>query len=140
MIKQIWWFLIILIIGGAAMGLSRLLPQRKMTDLEYIYIEDAESLPSYAADDEGLLRDLEDGPVLIISRGEKSTGGYHIELIASELEDDHLEIEVTTSDPKPGSFSIMVITHPYVHVKTEGAMTYSVTVNGSVAVERQSLL
>lgn len=70
MIKQIWWFLIILIIGGAAMGLSRLLPQRKMTDLEYIYIEDAESLPSYAADDEELLRDLEDGPVLIISRGE----------------------------------------------------------------------
>ncbi|MDD2430865.1 MAG: protease complex subunit PrcB family protein [Firmicutes bacterium] len=121
------------------MGLNRRLPLSKIDDLEYFHIEDSDDLPGFALSNQDLISDLDNSTCLIISRGEKTSGGYQIDLVSTKFDGDHLTVELNTSDPKPGSMNIMVLTYPWVHVKTKGAKTYSVILNQDLIVKEQYL-
>lgn len=107
-------------------------------DLEYFYVKTPDELPFFAANPE-VISLLHHEPLLIISRGEKPGGGYGFELIGTEIRSDHLMIELISSDPKPGSVNILMLTYPFVYVRTYQAKTFSLIVNGELLLKERRL-
>jgi len=118
--------------------MDRNLSRSIIKDIEYFYVQTPDELPFYAALPE--IRDLvHQEPLLIISRGEKPGGGYIFELISTQIRDDNLVIELKSSDPKPGSVNILMLTYPFVHVRTHHAKTFTVIVNGKLVLKEHCL-
>lgn len=101
-------------------------------------IENREDLPDFAWKNE-VLSALRKGPLLIICRETKYSGGYTLELINSEVNNLHLNISLVAGDPKPGALLTQVITKPWVYVPVGDAKTVSVEVNGHTIVRERSL-
>ncbi|MBH1939968.1 protease complex subunit PrcB family protein [Mobilitalea sibirica] len=63
----------------------------------------------------------EDGSyIILISSGEKTTGGYTIEVEAMEDNEGKTAISVIETEPAKDSMNIMVMSYPYVVVKASG--------------------
>lgn len=63
----------------------------------------------------------EDGSYLIlISAGEKSSGGYGIEVDTVEDNEGKTVISVLETEPAPDTMSIQILTYPYVLIKVAG--------------------
>lgn len=56
---------------------------------------------------------------ILITRGEKKTGGYGLELTKLEKQDNKIAVFVEYTDPKPDQVVIQVVTYPYLIVKLE---------------------
>lgn len=63
---------------------------------------------------------VEDAVYIVVSRGEKPTGGYGVRVVDIEGEEGGrgFNVRVEYQDPKPGQMVAQVITYPFVVVKT----------------------
>lgn len=50
---------------------------------------------------------------LLVTRGEKSTGGYTVDITGAVDQDNHLQVNVDYADPAEGDSVTQAITHPY---------------------------
>lgn len=121
------------------MGIGNNLSKATVDDLEYFYVQSLNELPDFVSLHRDVISVLDEEPLLLITRGKKSTGGYVLEVLDTGIDNDNLIVELHSSDPKPGSMSIMMVTYPYVYVKTGQAKSYSVVVNGKMIVKERSL-
>jgi hypothetical protein len=64
---------------------------------------------------------VEDGVYIVVSRGEKPTGGYGIRVANVEEEEDGsgFNVLVEYQDPKPGQLVAQVVTYPFAVVKVD---------------------
>ncbi|WP_231701844.1 protease complex subunit PrcB family protein [Crassaminicella thermophila] len=80
-------------------------------------------LPRYKTLERALACKIDGEIYVIVTRGEKPTGGYTVEIDRIELVDEdnktRMVVYTTFEDPKPGDIVTQVITYPYVAVKTE---------------------
>lgn len=81
-----------------------------------------EILPRYKSQERALVCKLDETIYVIVTRGEKPTGGYGIiiDKIDMEKEEDKVKVVVYVKfkDPKPGDMVTQVVTYPYVVAKT----------------------
>lgn len=82
-----------------------------------------EVLPKYLSEERALGCKIEEGVFVIVTRGEKNTGGYTVEIDKIENKKnkegkDELIVYAKFKDPNPNEIVQQVITYPYVVVKT----------------------
>ncbi|NSW89440.1 MAG: protease complex subunit PrcB family protein [Firmicutes bacterium] len=63
---------------------------------------------------------IEDEYVILISMGEKNTGGYSISIVSVEDVEGTVKIIVEETSPKKDDIVIQVITYPYAVIKVKG--------------------
>ncbi|MTI47346.1 MAG: protease complex subunit PrcB family protein [Firmicutes bacterium] len=82
-----------------------------------------EILPQYRVEERALACRIEDSVYVIVTRGEKRTGGYSVAIdrIEKEKSDDYFNLIVYAkyTDPSPDQIVPQVITYPYTIVKTD---------------------
>lgn len=83
-----------------------------------------EILPKYLSEEKALTCRLNDEIYVVVTRGEKKTGGYSVEvdnIIKEEVEDGEFKITVVAkySDPAPGEIVTQGFDYPFVIVKTD---------------------
>jgi hypothetical protein len=69
----------------------------------------------------GQSRVIEDHTYLLVTRGEKRTGGYEVAVQAVELAGDQLVVTVAYTDPDKGDIVTEGVTYPYELVRVEGS-------------------
>jgi len=81
-----------------------------------------EILPRYKSLERALACKADDKIYVIVTRGEKPTGGYTVRLDALEMKEEEnkkiLIVYATFKDPEPGDIVTQVITYPYVAAET----------------------
>lgn len=80
-------------------------------------------LPKYLAEERALSCKIEEGVFVVVTRGEKSTGGYSVEIdniekIKNEDGKCDLVVYAKFNDPKPDEIVQQVITYPFTIAKT----------------------
>ncbi|NLX61463.1 MAG: protease complex subunit PrcB family protein [Tissierellia bacterium] len=83
-----------------------------------------EILPKYLSEEKALTCRLNDEIYVVVTRGEKKTGGYSVEvdsIIKEEIEDGEFNITVVAkySDPEPNEIVTQGFDYPFVIVKTD---------------------
>ncbi|WP_026894634.1 protease complex subunit PrcB family protein [Clostridiisalibacter paucivorans] len=82
-----------------------------------------EILPKYKTEERALTCKLEDGVYVVVTRGEKKTAGYSVNIKKLELkekeEEKTLVVYAEYRDPKPDEVVAQIITYPMIVVKTE---------------------
>ncbi len=82
-----------------------------------------EILPNYRMKEKALVCKVNDEIYVVVTRGEKSSAGYGVEIkkILLETADNEQIVRVVAqfTDPKPGEVQAQVLTYPYVVVKTD---------------------
>jgi hypothetical protein len=68
----------------------------------------------------GQSRVIDGSTYLLITRGEKRTGGYEVEVQAAEQAGDQLIVTVVYTDPDKGDIVTESVTHPFELVKVQG--------------------
>lgn len=81
-----------------------------------------EILPRYQALERALACKVNDAVYVVVTRGEKPTGGYTVDIdkIEKIKEEDRFKLVVYAkfTDPKPGDVVTQAVTYPYIVVKT----------------------
>lgn len=82
-----------------------------------------EILPRYKALERALACKIDDEIYVIVTRGEKPTGGFTVDIDriekVTEEEKTKLVVYAQFEDPQPGDVVTQVVTYPYVVAKTE---------------------
>jgi hypothetical protein len=82
-----------------------------------------EVLPNYRMKEKALVCRINDEIFVVVTRGEKNTAGYEVEIDKITLSDVDGERVLTVyalyKDPKPGDVTAQVLTYPFAVVKTE---------------------
>ncbi|HZJ76623.1 MAG TPA: protease complex subunit PrcB family protein [Oscillospiraceae bacterium] len=82
-----------------------------------------EILPKYKMLERALAIKAEDQIYVIVTRGQKLTAGYNVDIekleLVEEEEDTRLIVHAIFKDPKPEDIVNQSMTHPYAVVKTE---------------------
>lgn len=82
-----------------------------------------ELLPRYLAEERALACKVDEGVFIIVTRGEKRTGGYNVvidKLVKVKNENNYdLVVYAEYTDPKPNEIVTQVITYPMVIVKAD---------------------
>lgn len=82
-----------------------------------------EILPNYRMKEKALVCKVNNEIYVVVTRGEKASAGYEVEIDKIYLENDNDETTVRVlavfTDPKPGDVQAQILTYPYVIVKTE---------------------
>lgn len=83
----------------------------------------SEVLPNYRMKEKALVCRINDEIYVVVTRGEKSTAGYEVEIDKLTLEDVDGEKVLTVyaeyTDPKPGDVTAQILTYPFTVVKTD---------------------
>ncbi|QSX06131.1 protease complex subunit PrcB family protein [Sedimentibacter sp. zth1] len=83
----------------------------------------AEILPNYRMKEKALVCKVNDEIYVVVTRGEKASAGYEVEIKKIYLEnvDNEMTVRVVAefTDPKPGEVQAQILTYPYTIVKTE---------------------
>ncbi len=92
-------------------------------DKEQIPEKIHEILPKYKMLERALAIKAEDQIYVIVTRGQKLTAGYNVDIekleLVKEEEETRLVVHAIFKDPKPDDIVTQSMTHPYVIVKTE---------------------
>lgn len=92
-------------------------------DKEQIPEKIYEILPKYKMLERALAAKVDDEIYVIVTRGEKLTAGYEIDIeeleIVKEEEEIRLIVYAVFKDPKPDDIVTQSMTHPYAVAKTE---------------------
>lgn len=79
-------------------------------------------LPRYKMLERALAAKVDDSIYVIVTRGEKLTGGYGVEIeriqLIKEDKEERMIVHAKFKDPKPDELVPQVITYPYVVAKT----------------------
>lgn len=82
-----------------------------------------EVLPNYRMKEKALVCRINDEIFVVVTRGEKNTAGYEVEIdkiTLSEVDGERvLTVYARYTDPKPGDVTAQVLTYPFAVVKTE---------------------
>ena len=82
-----------------------------------------EVLPNYRMKEKALVCRINDEIYVVVTRGEKNTAGYEVEIDKITLSDVDGERVLTVyadyKDPRPGDVTAQVLTYPFAVVKTE---------------------
>ena len=82
-----------------------------------------EVLPNYRMKEKALVCRINDEIFVVVTRGEKNTAGYEVEINKITLKEVDGERVLTVyaryKDPKPGDVTAQVLTYPFAVVKTE---------------------
>jgi len=85
----------------------------------------SEVLPNYRMKEKALVCRINDEIYVVVTRGEKSTAGYEVEIDKLTLGDVDGEKVLTVyadyTDPKPGDVTAQILTYPFTVVKTDMA-------------------
>lgn len=83
----------------------------------------SEVLPNYRMKEKALVCRINDEIYVVVTRGEKSTAGYDVEIDKLTLSDEEGEQVLTVyaeyTDPKPGDVTAQILTYPFTVVKTD---------------------
>ncbi|WP_312832192.1 protease complex subunit PrcB family protein [Sedimentibacter saalensis] len=83
----------------------------------------ASVLPNYRMKEKAILAKVDDEVYVIVTRGEKASVGYDVEIGQLILNDEGGEIVLTVyaeyTDPKPGDVAAQILTYPFTVVKTD---------------------
>lgn len=119
---------IILVVVSGTMGIKHLTNNNKEVKFEALSEDQVpekikEILPRYKTLERALACKVEDKVYVVVTRGEKPTGGYSVEIdkIEKEKEDEGFKLLVYAEfeDPEPGDVTTQVITYPYIVAKTD---------------------
>ena len=82
----------------------------------------SEILPNYRMKEKALVCKVNDEIYVVVTRGEKSSAGYGVDIkkILLETIENEKTVRVIAlfTDPKPGEVQAQVLTYPYIVVKT----------------------
>lgn len=82
-----------------------------------------EVLPNYRTKEKALVAKIDDEIFVVVTRGEKSTAGYEVEIDKLTMSDEDGEKVLTVyakyTDPKPGDVAAQILTYPFAVVKTD---------------------
>lgn len=82
----------------------------------------SEILPNYRMKEKALVCKVNDEIYVVVTRGEKSSAGYGVDIkkILLETVENEQTVRVIAQfiDPKPGDIQAQVLTYPYIVVKT----------------------
>lgn len=82
-----------------------------------------EVLPNYRMKEKALVAKINDEIYVVVTRGEKNTAGYEVEIDKLTLTDENGEKVLTVyaeyTDPKPGDVTAQILTYPFTVVKTD---------------------
>ncbi|HBB29988.1 MAG TPA: hypothetical protein DC000_12235 [Clostridiales bacterium] len=82
-----------------------------------------EILPNYRMKEKALVCKVNDEIYVVVTRGEKSSAGYSVDIkkILLETIDNEQTVRVIAEfiDPKPGEVQAQVLTYPFIVVKTD---------------------
>lgn len=120
--------LIVVIVAAAVRYVPRILSNSDK-QVDFVVLEENEIpdkivqiLPRYKMLERALAAKVEDQVYVIVTRGEKLTGGYsvNIDKIVLEKEEDETKLVVYAvfTDPKPEELVPQVPSYPYIVVKT----------------------
>ncbi len=80
-------------------------------------------IPRYKMLERALATKVEESVYVIVTRGEKLTGGYTVDIeevtLVKEQDEDKLVVYAVFKDPKPEELVPQVISYPYVVLKTD---------------------
>jgi len=83
----------------------------------------SEVLPNYRMKEKALVCKINDEIYVVVTRGEKSTAGYEVEIDKLTLSDADgekvLTVKADYTDPKPGDVTAQILTYPFTVVKTD---------------------
>ncbi len=83
----------------------------------------SEVLPNYRMKEKALVCRISDEVYVVVTRGEKSSAGYEVEIDKMVLDDVDGEKVLTVyaeyTDPKPGDVTAQILTYPFTVVKTD---------------------
>jgi len=83
----------------------------------------AEVLPNYRMKEKALVAKINDEIYVVVTRGEKNTAGYDVEIDKLTLNEENGEKVLTVyakyTDPKPGDVTAQILTYPFTIVKTD---------------------
>nr|WP_246594778.1 protease complex subunit PrcB family protein [Evansella tamaricis] len=57
------------------------------------------------------------GTVLVVSAGQRNTGGYYLEVSGVQEESDGVRVDIIEHRPGPGDMVTMAITNPYIIIE-----------------------
>jgi hypothetical protein len=82
-----------------------------------------EVLPNYRMKEKALVAKINDEIYVVVTRGEKNTAGYEVEIDKLILTEENGEKVLTVyakyKDPKPGDVTAQILTYPFAVVKAE---------------------
>jgi len=83
----------------------------------------SEVLPNYRMKEKALVCRINDEIYVVVTRGEKSTAGYDVEIdkltLSNEEGEQVLTVYAEYTDPKPGDVTAQILTYPFTVVKTD---------------------
>ncbi len=85
--------------------------------------EISEVLPKYLSEERALGCKIDEGIFVVVTRGEKNTAGYSVEIdrienAKNKKGKEELKVFAKFKDPKPNEIVQQVITYPFIAVKT----------------------
>lgn len=90
---------------------------------ENIPVQINEVLPNYRIKEKALVCRINDEIFVVVTRGEKSSAGYDVEIKKITLSNIDgqkvLTVYAQYTDPKPGDVTAQVLTYPFTVVKTD---------------------
>ncbi|WP_312814950.1 protease complex subunit PrcB family protein [Sedimentibacter sp.] len=82
-----------------------------------------EVLPNYRMKEKALVAKVNDEIYVVVTRGEKNTAGYEVEIDKLTLTEENGEKILTVyaeyTDPKPGDVTAQILTYPFAVVRTD---------------------
>ncbi|NYB73945.1 protease complex subunit PrcB family protein [Sedimentibacter hydroxybenzoicus DSM 7310] len=82
-----------------------------------------EVLPNYRMKEKALVAKVNDEIYVVVTRGEKNTAGYEVEIdkltLTEENGENILTVYAEYTDPKPGDVTAQILTYPFAVVRTD---------------------
>lgn len=82
-----------------------------------------EVLPNYRMKEKALVAKVNDEIYVVVTRGEKNTAGYEVEIDKLTMTEENGEKVLTVyaeyTDPKPGDVTAQILTYPFAVVRTD---------------------
>ena len=80
---------------------------------------EAQVLPEYRNLERALACSIDDKVYVVVTRGEKTTSGYSVNIKKMTMNDNRLEVYAAYSDPEEGKAVSQVLTYPYAVAVTD---------------------
>ena len=102
--------------GAKNVGFEKIEPENIPTQIN-------EVLPNYRIKEKALVARINDEIFVVVTRGEKSTAGFDVDIKKLTLDnvdgENVLTVLAEYTDPKPGDVTAQILTYPFVVVKTD---------------------
>lgn len=116
-----------IILAAAIAGVVIMCVMNSSKKIEFTVLEDknipkeieTQVLPEYRNLERALACIVDDKVYVVVTRGEKTTSGYEVDIDKMMMNDDKLEVYAAYIDPEEGKAVSQVLTYPYAVAETE---------------------